>query len=164
MLLRKKLKGVVTMEQAYRYDPYTGQPLRKDNAYPPPAQQQPAQNQQRPTQAGFQPGVIVRPVASYDEAKAIPTDFAGALTIMPDWAHGYIYAKALGDNGTPVFRAYHYEPPEPAAEPTPAVAYAPLEALERLQGEVTALRQELEAAKGSSKDHVGKTSGKGDKT
>ena len=51
-------------------------------------------------------------MASLDEAKAVPTDFSGALTIMPDWVHGYIYAKALGDNGTPVFRAYRYEPPQ----------------------------------------------------
>ncbi len=159
------------MEQPYRYDPYTGQPLRNpsprtwfDNGYSPQAHQQPAQNQQRPPQASPQSGVIFRPVASYDEAKAVSTDFAGALTIMPDWAHGYIYVNALGNDGTTVFRAYRYEPPAPAAETAPAEAYAPMEALERLQSEVAALRQELEAAKGTQKDHAGKASVKGDKT
>ena len=80
------------MEQ-YRFDPYTGRPLNRrpgssrawlGNGYSPGGQAQtPAQ-----TQSGQPSGVIFRPVASYDGAKAVPTDFSGALTIMPDLAHG----------------------------------------------------------------------------
>lgn len=151
------------MEQ-YRFDPYTGQPLAQarpsnartwlGNGQPGPAY--PAQYQQGQGGQPNQPGLIVRPVASFDEAKAVPTDFSGALTIMPDWGHGYIYAKALGDNGTPVFRAYRAVDAAPAnppaAEAAPAVEYAPLEELERLRGEVEALREELAAAKAPAKD------------
>lgn len=164
------------MEQ-YRFDPYTGQPL----------------NQARPVNnrtwlgGGYQPGgqanaqppsrqeqsdVIFRPVASFDEAKAVPTDFSGALTIMPDWGHGYIYAKALGGNGTPVFRAYRAvdsaPAPLPAAEPAPAApvpipegTYAPLETVECLRCEVEKLRKELDALRPQAKETAEK--GKGSK-
>lgn len=166
----------------YRFDPYTGQPLNQ----PRPVNnrtwlgsgyqaggsaQAPAQYQQgQPGNAQpNQSGLIVRPVASFDEAKAVPTDFSGALTIMPDWGHGYIYAKALGDNGTPVFRSYRAvdvaqnPDPLPAAEPAPAVEYAPLEELERLRDEVKALREELAAAQTPTKETAEKPTGKGSK-
>lgn len=164
------------MEQ-YRFDPYTGQPLTSPrpvnnrtwlgSGYQPGGSAQaPAQYQQgQPGNAQpNQPGLIVRPVASFDEAKAVPTDFSGALTIMPDWAHGYIYAKALGDDGSPIFRAYRYEPPQTAAPAPAAVAYAPLEELERLRQEVNALREELAAAKTPAKETADKPAGKGSKT
>lgn len=51
--------------------------------------------------------------------------------------------------------------PQPTAEPAPAVAYAPLEELERLQREVAALREELTAAKAPAKETAEK--GKGSK-
>lgn len=100
------------MEQ-YRFDPYTGQPLNPPrpvnnrtwlgSGYQSGGQ---AQAPAQPPAQQVQPGVIFRQVASLDEAKAVPTDFSGALTIMPDWAHGYIYAKALGDNGNQIGRAH----------------------------------------------------------
>lgn len=161
------------MEQ-YRFDPYTGQPLSPglptrtwvERGYP-PSRGMPQQSQQPSADARqAQPNVIVRRVASYDEAKAVPTDFSGVLTIMPDWAHGCIYAKALGDDGSPVFRVFRDVtlPPPPAASPAPAVAYAPLEELERLREEVDALRQELASAKTPAKEPADKPSGKGSKT
>lgn len=102
---------------------------------------------------------MCRPVASYDEAKAIPTDFSGVLTIMPDWAHGHIYVKALADNGTPVFRSYKEEPqPEQAA-----VEYAPLSELVGLKADVEALRRELTEAKAQHKETPDKPAGKGSK-
>ena len=117
------------MEQ-YRFDPYTGPPLPQarpassrtwlsgvPQTPPTPPPQPPARQEQ--------PGVIFRPVASFDEAKAVPTDFSGALTIMPDWAHGYIYAKALGDNGNPVFRAYRDVDYSPVQTPPPQTVAAP---------------------------------------
>lgn len=164
------------MEQ-YRFDPYTGQPLRNTrstSAYPATWAPQGWSNQPQPTAQPArqdQPGLIVRPVASFDEAKAVPTDFSGALTIMPDWAHGYIYAKALGDNGTPVFRAYRDvdlsvapAAPQPPAETARTVEYAPLEELEQLREEVKALRDELAAAKAPAKETAEKPAGKGSKT
>lgn len=159
----------------YRFDPYTGQPLaqsRPSNArtwlgYGQPAPAYSPRYQQGKEDQPNQPGLIVRPVASFDEAKAVPTDFSGALTIMPDWGHGYIYAKALGDNGTPVFRSYRAvdaaPAPLPAAEPAPAVEYAPLEELERLREEVKALREELAAEKTPAKETAEKLTGKGSK-
>ena len=170
MMESEKTEGANHMEQ-YRFDPYTGQPLNPPrpvnnrtwlgSGYQPGPQDQTPQ----PPARAEQPGVIFRPVASYDEAKAVPTDFSGALTIMPDWAHGYIYAKALGDDGSPIFRAYRYEPPQaaPVPESVPAVAYAPLEELERLREEVNALRQELAPVKTSVKDAAEKPAGKGSK-
>lgn len=59
--------------------------------YTPQYQQQP-QMQQQVVQS---PQHIVRPVASVEEARAVQTDFSGALTIMPDTAHGAIYTKQL---------------------------------------------------------------------
>ena len=164
------------MEQ-YRFDPYTRQPPNPPrpvnnrtwlgSGYQPGGQ---AQAPDQPPARQEQPGVIFRPVASFDEAKAVPTDFSGALTIMPDWIHGYIYAKALGENGAPVFRAYRdvdappaQTVPQPTAEPAPAVAYAPLEELERLRREVAALREELTAAKAPAKETAEKPAGKGNK-
>lgn len=164
------------MEQ-YRFDPYTGQPLMSQSrptvtrtwlgsGYQPGGQ---AQAPAQPTARQDLPGVIFRQVASLDEAKAVPTDFSGALTIMPDWGHGYIYAKALGDNGTPVFRAYRdvdsrpAQAAPPAAELTQSVEYAPLEELERLRQEVNSLREELTASKGPTKETAEKPAGKGSK-
>lgn len=165
----------------YRFGPYTGQPLNTPRSvnnrtwigsgYQPGGQvQSPAQYQQgQPGNAQpNQSGLIVRPVASFDEAKAVPTDFSGALTIMPDWAHGYIYAKALGDNGTPVFRAYRdvdtAQAAPPAAEPPRSVEYAPLEALEQLRQELNNLREEFTSGKGPVKEAADKPAGKGSKT
>lgn len=165
--------------EPYRFDPYSGQPLPqprpaniqpwlRSSYQPGGSAQAPAQYQQGQGGQPNQPGLIVRPVASFDEAKAVPTDFSGALTIMPDWAHGFIYAKALGDNGTPVFRAYRDVDAAPAApqsraEPAPTVEYAPLEELERLRQEVNSLREELAAAKATAKETVEKPAGKGSK-
>lgn len=182
----KRGKAVIPLREYYmdyRFDPYTGQPLNTPRSvnnrtwigsgYQSGGQvQSPAQYQQ--SQSGNaqpnQPGLIVRPVASFDEAKAVPTDFSGALTIMPDWAHGFIYAKALGDNGTPVFRAYRDvdlpaapAAPQSPAEPARTVEYAPLEELERLQREVNSLREELAATKGPAKETAEKSAGKGSK-
>lgn len=71
--------------------------------YPQYPQQYPQQNVQMPQY----PQHIVRPVASVEEARAVQTDFSGALTIMPDTAHGYIYTKQLNlQTGCADFAAY----------------------------------------------------------
>ncbi len=155
------------MPPAYNYDPYTGQPLRGQrtwlgNEYPQRGLQTPQDGAQPPERTQTRQNVVCRPVASYDEAKAIPTDFSGALTIMPDWAHGHIYVKALADNGNPVFRSYREEP-VPAPVPQPAVEYAPLSELEGLKADVEALRRELTEAKAQPKEAPEKPAGKGSK-
>lgn len=71
--------------------------------YPQYPQQYPQQNVQMPQY----PQHIVCPVASVEEARAVQTDFSGALTIMPDTAHGYIYTKQLNlQTGCADFAAY----------------------------------------------------------
>lgn len=71
--------------------------------YPQYPQQYTQQNVQMPQY----PQHIVRPVASVEEARAVQTDFSGALTIMPDTAHGYIYTKQLNlQTGCADFAAY----------------------------------------------------------
>ena len=57
--------------------------------------QYPQQYSQQNVQMPQYPQHIVRPVASVEEARAVQTDFSGALTSMPDTAHGYIYTKQL---------------------------------------------------------------------
>ena len=91
--------------------PYPGAPM--GNTYLPQQRQQldlnfqmPSQPQQNPVQ----PGYIVRPVASLEEAKAVPTDFSGAVTVMTDFSHGMIYTKALNyQDGTSNFNCYRLD-------------------------------------------------------
>lgn len=154
--------------EPYRFDPYTGRPLSSssaggrgwsDNPYNPRSFSQPSAAGQ-----AEQPNVIVTRVASFDEAKAVPTDFSGALRLMLDWDHGYIYAKAVGNNGAPVFKAYRYDPRASSAipvPPVPEVRYAPLEEVERLREEVAAIRGEL--AQTPVKEPSEKNNGKGSK-
>lgn len=69
-------------------------PYPQYNAYQQPMQQyQPAQQFQ--PQQNPQANIIVRPVASIEEARAMQTDFSGAMTLMPNIAHGQIYTKQL---------------------------------------------------------------------
>ena len=65
-----------------------------------------SQMQTPPAQQGF----IVRPVASMEEAKAVPTDFSGNVTVMTDFSHGMIYTKTLNyQDGTSVFNCYRLD-------------------------------------------------------
>nr|DAF77909.1 MAG TPA: hypothetical protein [Caudoviricetes sp.] len=69
--------------------------------------QQPMMQQPMPQQMAQPPAPIVRPVASLDEARAVQTDFGGALTIMPDISHGFVYTKQLNfQTGSADFAAY----------------------------------------------------------
>lgn len=84
---------------AYPYG-YTGYTPQYQQQYP----QQPMQTPMQPPQH------IVRPVASEDEARAMPTDFSGAPILMPDRAHGYIYTKQLNlQTGCADFARYRRE-------------------------------------------------------
>lgn len=82
------------------YSPYyQGQP----QPVQPPVQSAPVQQMQ-------QPSMICRPVASIEEAKAVPTDFSGATLVLTDFSHGYIYTKSLNyQNGTAVFNCFRLD-------------------------------------------------------
>lgn len=68
--------------------------------------QTPSQPQQNASQQGY----IIRPVASMEEAKAVPTDFSGAITVMTDFSHGMVYTKALNyQDGTSIFNCYRLD-------------------------------------------------------
>lgn len=69
--------------------------------------QQPMMPQPIPQQVAQPPVPVVRPVASLEEARAVQTDFGGALTIMPDISHGFVYTKQLNfQTGSADFAAY----------------------------------------------------------
>lgn len=76
--------------------------------------------QQMPAPPVQQPNYICRPVASADEARAVQTDFSGAITIMPDIGHGCIYTKQLDfSTGAANFVRYQLAVDAPA-KPMPA--------------------------------------------
>lgn len=96
----------------YGYNGYIPQYQQQMAQYP---QQQMQQQVQQPVQS---PQHIVRPVASIEEARAVQTDFNGALTMMPDTAHGFIYTKQLNlQTGCADFNAYQRVPPQETAQP-----------------------------------------------
>ena len=91
----------------YGYNGYIPQYQQQMAQYP---QQQMQQQVQQPVQS---PQHIVRPVASIEEARAVQTDFNGALTMMPDTAHGFVYTKQLNlQTGCADFNTYQRVPPQ----------------------------------------------------
>ena len=115
-----------------------------------PRQQMPQQypmqdfNFQMPQQMQ-QPGVICRPVASIDEARATPTDFSGNALVLTDLPHGIIYTKMLDtQTGSAVFGVYQrvQEPPTTAAQM--AQEYAPLSLVQEMRQEIMMLKSALE--------------------
>lgn len=88
-----------------------------------------------------QPTMIFRPVASEEEARAVPTDFSGAVTVMPDFAHGRIYTKAINfANGAPIAKVYVEQTVEPHNE---SVQYAPMELVEQMRQEMEQMRKTI---------------------
>lgn len=89
----------------------------------------------------------VRPVASYDEAKAVPTDFMGDLLVLTDLSHGFIYTKVLDPNtGSSIFRIYReaIEPtPQPEQPAAPVPVYDPKAEIEQLRAELNGIKHEL---------------------
>lgn len=94
-----------------------------------------SQMQSQPAQQGF----IVRPVTSTEEARAIPTDFSGAVTLMPDLPHGVVYTKALNYNdGTSIFGCYRLDlQPAQPAQPE----YVTRQEFEALRAEIARLTE-----------------------
>lgn len=102
-----------------------------------------------PAQQGQQPGFVCRPVASEEEARAVPTDFSGATLILTDLGHGKIYTKALNyADGSAAFYTYQRVQEVPGVPAPQEWAPASLVAqVDDLKSEVEALRAELEKAR-----------------
>lgn len=108
--------------------------------------QQPAPMQQQ-TQEQF----FCRPVASADEARGIPVDFSGRPMFFPHLNSGRIYLKVFDTgNGSAIFREFRMVEPEAEAQ-TPAVAFAPMSAVEQLSQTVAELQNEVRQLKSSGK-------------
>lgn len=128
------------MPQAGAYNGYAPQGQGMQQA-PMPIQGGAAQSV--PAMQPQQPNVLFRPVASEEEARAVPTDFSGAVTIMADFAHGRIYTKALNQNdGSSIFQVYAFQPPAP---PAPPIEYAPIGTVQALAAEIEQLKQAIAA-------------------
>ncbi len=153
----------------YSYPGYPG--YSSPQTFVPAQQLYPQMMPQQPTQAAAQtqpqpqgpqhPNIICRPVASEEEARAVPTDFSGAMLVLMDTGHGKVYTKSLNCmDGSAIFNIYQQVmPQQPTGAPeTHRVEYAPKSDVEALRSEIEALRNELE----ESKKTVGKkTVGKG---
>lgn len=97
-----------------------------------------------------QNAVRVVPVASIDEAKAIPTDFMGTMLVLTDFPHGAIYTKVLDTNtGNPIFRIFKYIPDE-----DPAPAYDPRKDIEMLRAELNRIKTELGMKEADTNEHA----------
>lgn len=118
-------------QTAMYQNPYMGQPVAA-----PMAQQMPQTQAQMaanvPVQTASQPGFVCRPVASQEEAKAVPTDFSGNMLVMTDLSHGAIYTKVLDPStGSSVFDMYRKVTEDQGTQetvsvaPVPAVDYTP---------------------------------------
>lgn len=125
------------------YNPYAGgmmPPGYPQSMAPIPSQMIP---QAMPSAGGM---YQIRPVASIEEAKAVPTDFGGQLTIMPDQMHGMIYTKQLNiSTGAADFLVY-VRGQMPQQEAAPAVdlsAYVRRDEFEELTKKLNLLTQQL---------------------
>ncbi len=88
----------------------------------------------------------IRPVASYDEAKAVPTDFTGSMLVLTDLSHGFIYTKVLDPNtGSSVFGVYQ-RVPEQSPISTPPIDtnnFVTIEDFNNLKRELDTIKHEL---------------------
>lgn len=113
-----------------------------------------AQQQMAPAQTtGGYGNYICRPVASEEEARAVPTDFTGATLVLIDGAHNAIYTKSLNQiDGTALFGVYRMDTTPPKQEQPPQ--YAQAQEVEQLRQEVAEIRAALaprkQAAKGGN--------------
>ena len=118
----------------YNYGPYAPQQGRPEGVPTNPPQMQNAQQGAGVGQSG---GFSVRPVTGREEAVAVPVDFLGPGTLMPDLPHGTIYLKRFNpQTGSSEFYAFVLPPPEPEPDP---VQYATRQDLDALREEIVQL-------------------------
>ncbi len=106
---------------------------------------------QKPPMQQLPSNYICRPVASEEEARAVPTDFSGATIVMVDTAHGSIYTKSLNPmDGSAMFATYRYSAPVPPVQDQ-KIAFAPMDELEKLRQEVADLRTAVQTKRQTGK-------------
>lgn len=119
------------------------QPIQ--NQYQPMNQpmNQPVQQQTTPaTQSNF----YCRPVASREEALAVPVDFMGSPMFFPDLAHNVVYMKRFNTN-TGAADLFEFHGQQVKEQNTPAEAFAPLEDFMDLKDALDQLRVEVDKLK-----------------
>lgn len=129
------------------------QPMGGQPQMQPPMQQipspQPAAMQQTQMQNGMQANYICQPVASEEEARAVPTDFSGATQVLLDCAHGMIYTKRLNfADGSAIFSSYRLAQPMP---PAPQEEYAPMRLVEQIRADLDEVKTALSERKPARK-------------
>lgn len=139
--------------------PFTpmGQPMPQSPVFGPAQSPTPSQGMgQGNYPTGYRIGMRVVPVASYDEAKAVATDFAGNMTVMTDLSHDQIYTKVLDPITNSVsFQVYRRVPDQPVPTPeqihpqtaqeqvTPEPQYDVRAEMEKIREELELLKREL---------------------
>lgn len=143
--------------QAAMYqNPYMGQPVAAPMPQQMPQTTVPVAGNVA-VQTASQPGFVCRPVASQEEAKAVPTDFSGNMLVMTDLSHGAIYTKVLDPvTGSAQFAVYQRagentaQQEQAAASVVQQTDYAPYfedmgQRLEKLSGRVNDLFEKLDS-------------------
>lgn len=112
--------------------------------YQPP--QYPAAQQQNQQEQFY-----CRPVASAEEARAVPVDFNGKPMLFPQLNAGRIYVKIFDPgSGSAIFREFRMA--EPEAEPqAPAVSFAPMSVVEEMRQTIAELQNEVRQMKAGGK-------------
>lgn len=112
-------------------------------------QYMPAQQAQQPQPQQEQ--FYCRPVASAEEARAVPVDFNGKPMLFPQLNAGRIYVKIFDHgSGSAIFREFRMVEPEAETQAT-AVAFAPMSAVEQLSQTVAELQNEVRQLKSGGK-------------
>ena len=139
--------GQMTMGQPFMnpiYNPVSNTQPQVPNLGPQTSQFGPQIPGQGNYPTSTQTAMRVRPVASYDEAKAVPTDFMGNMLILTDLSHGMIYTKVLDTaTGSSVFKTYQLIPEQAPNVPEQAPPYDVKGEIEKLRGELNVLKKEL---------------------
>lgn len=119
------------------------QPIQ--NQYQPMNQpmNQPMQQQTTPaTQSNF----YCRPVASREEALAVPVDFMGSPMFFPDLAHNVVYMKRFNTN-TGSADVFEFHGTQQEAPKDMAPAFAPLDEFMSMKDTIAQLKEEIERLK-----------------
>ena len=123
------------------YQPMQNQPIMNQPVQN--VQQVPQTNQAASVQQSAQSNFFCRPVASKEEALAVPVDFMGQPMFFPDLAHSVIYMKRFNTNtGAADLFEFHGQ-----QEQTPAPSFAPLDEFNAMKDTIDQLKAEIEKLK-----------------
>lgn len=123
------------------YQPMQNQPIMNQPVQN--VQQVPQTNQAANVQQSAQSNFFCRPVASKEEALAVPVDFMGQPMFFPDLAHSVIYMKRFNTNtGAADLFEFHGQQEQP-----PAPSFAPLDEFNAMKDTIDQLKAEIEKLK-----------------